>query len=227
MYELHIGNKNYSSWSLRPWILLRQLNIPFVEHIHLFTAGTSGSSWDDYRRFSPTGKVPCLHADGTTAWDSLGITEFVAEKIATVWPRDSQARIWARCASAEMHSGFGALREQCSMNCSLEIKLHAMPEVLRKDVQRLEELWCEGLEKFGGPYLAGSEFTAVDAFFCPVASRVQTYGLHLNDTANAYAQRLLALPAMREWYAAALLEPVEPGHEEGCLKYGAVVRSFR
>lgn len=224
MYELYIGNKNYSSWSLRPWILLRQLNIPFTEHLRLF--GTD-SNWEEYRRFSPSGKVPCLHADGLTAWDSLAIAEFVAERHPAAWPADARARAWARCASAEMHSGFGTLREECSMNCALEIKLHAISPALQKDIRRIEELWCEGLDQFGGPYLAGSEFTAVDAFFCPVASRVQTYGLQLGDRAAAYAQRLLALPAIREWYAAGLLEPVEPGHEESCLKYGTVVRDLR
>lgn len=224
MYQLYIGNKNYSSWSLRPWILLRQLNIPFTEHLRLFGRD---SNWDEYRRFSPSGKVPCLHADDMTVWDSLGIAEFVAERHSAAWPADSRARAWARCASAEMHSGFATLREECSMNCALEIKLHAISAALQKDIRRIEELWCEGLAQFGGPFLAGNTFTAVDAFYCPVASRVQTYGLQLNDQAAAYAQRLLALPAMREWYGAGLLEPVEPGHEESCLKYGAVVKDLR
>ena len=227
MFELYIGNKNYSSWSLRPWILLRQLNIPFAEHLRLLADGASGSSWSEYRRFSPSGKVPCLLADGIAVWDSLAIAEFVAERHAGAWPANAHARSWARSASAEMHSGFGALREQCSMNCALEIKLHAVPDALQKDIRRVEELWCEGLDRFGGPYLAGSEFTTVDAFFCPVASRIRTYGLELGDRAAAYAHRLLDLPAMREWHADALLEPVEPGHEESCLKYGAVVRNLR
>ena len=230
MYELYIGNKNYSSWSLRPWILLRQLNIPFTEHLRIFATDSDSSfnsNWDKFRQFSPSGKVPCLHADGMTVWDSLAIAEFVAERHTAVWPKDSQARTWARCASAEMHSGFSALREQCSMNCALEIRLHEISDALQKDIRRLEELWCEGLDKFGGPYLAGSEFTAVDAFFCPVAIRVQNYGLQLGDRAAAYAQRLLALPAMREWYAAGLLEPIEPKHEEDCLKYGAVIKDRR
>jgi glutathione S-transferase len=224
MYELYIGNKNYSSWSLRPWILLRQLNIPFKEHMRLF--GT-GSNWEEYRRFSPSGKVPCLIAGDTMAWDSLAIAEFIAERHADTWPGEQKARTWARCASAEMHSGFGTLREQCSMNCALEIQLHAVPEELRKDIRRIEELWCEGLDRFGGPWLAGSSFTAVDAFFCPIASRVQTYHLQLGDRAAAYARRLLELPAMQEWYSAALLEKAEPGHEESCLKYGTVIRDRR
>jgi glutathione S-transferase len=226
MYELYIGNKNYSSWSLRPWILLRQLKIPFTEQLHLFG---EDSNWDEFRRFSPSGKVPCLHApdEKIISWDSLAIAEFIAERHPAAWPADARARAWARCASAEMHSGFSALREQCSMNCALEIGLHAIPDTLQKDIRRVEELWCEGLDQFGGPYLAGNAFTVVDAFFCPVASRVQTYGLQMNDRAAAYAQQLLALPAMREWYAAALREPTEQGHEESCLKYGKVIRDKR
>jgi len=224
MFDLYIANKNYSSWSLRPWILMQQLGIPFVEHLVSFSAG---SNWHDFRRFSPTGKVPCLHDGDVNIWDSLGIAEFLAEHYPAVWPAEAAARAWARCASAEMHSGFGALREQCSMNCAVEIRLHAMPAELQKDIARIEELWCEGIEKFGGPFLAGAPFTAVDAFFCPVAFRVQTYGIKLNDTAATYAQRLLNLPAMQQWQAAALLEPLEAEHENGCLRYGTLVASKR
>lgn len=229
MYELYIGNKNYSSWSLRPWILLRQLGIPFVEHVELFAenGNRDGAHGPRFRRFSPSGKVPCLHADGNVVWDSLAIAEFVAERHAQVWPAAAPARAWARSASAEMHSGFGTLREQCSMNCALEIELHEISSALKKDIDRVEELWCEGLARFGGPFLAGAAFTAVDAFYCPVALRVLGYGLTLNATASAYAQRLLELPAMQEWVAAGLKEPVEPEHEADCLKYGALVLNKR
>lgn len=226
MYDLHIGNKNYSSWSLRPWILLRQLNIPFVEHVEMFALG-GDSNWESYRKFSPSGKVPALHVDGCLVWDSLAIVEFIAERHAGAWPADAVARAWARSASAEMHSGLGALREQCSMNCALEIRLHEVSAALQKDVDRVQELWSEGLRRFGGPFLAGSEFTIVDAFFCPVAIRVQGYGLQLDAAASAYANRLLGLPAMQEWIAAGLKEAVEPDHEESCKKYGAVVRDKR
>ena len=162
MFDLYIANKNYSSWSLRPWILMQQLGIPFIEHLVPFQVG---SNWDDFRRFSPTGKVPCLHTDVGTIWDSLAITEFLAEHHPSVWPHASAARVWARCASAEMHSGFAVLREQCSMNCAIEVRLHTISAALQKDIARVEELWCEGIEKFGGPFLAGRDFTAVDAFF--------------------------------------------------------------
>lgn len=226
MYDLYIANKNYSSWSLRPWILLRQLKIPFAEHLETFNNGLR-SNWDEFRRFSPTGKVPCLHADGQIVWDSLAISEFVAEQYPKAWPMDAAARAWARSASAEMHSGFSVLREECSMNCSIQVRLHAVSPALRKDIDRIQELWCEGLATFGGAFLAGAEFTVVDAFYCPVAIRVQTYGLQLNPTAAAYAKRLLELPAMQEWFAAALQEPVEPEHEESCLKYGVLISDRR
>jgi glutathione S-transferase len=109
MYELYIANKNYSSWSLRPWVLLRELGIPFVEHLLRFG---ETADWNDYRKISPTGKVPCLRDGSTSVWDSLAIIEYVAERHAGVWPADAAARAWARCAAAEMHSGFSALRSR-------------------------------------------------------------------------------------------------------------------
>ncbi|WP_329956124.1 glutathione S-transferase, partial [Collimonas silvisoli] len=114
MYELYIANKNYSSWSLRPWVLMRELGLTFNEHIVPFTDEAVGSNWDTFRSFSPSGKVPALIHDGTSLWDSLGIVEYLAERHEGVWPNDPQARAWARCAAAEMHSGFGALRQNCT-----------------------------------------------------------------------------------------------------------------
>lgn len=225
MYTLYIGNKNYSSWSLRPWALLRELVIPFEERLMPFSPG---SSWREFREFSPTGRVPCL-VDGTvTVWDSLGITEYLAERHTTVWPKDATARAWARCAAAEMHSGFGELRNRCTMNCGIRVKLSGMPPELEKEIARLEEIWGEGLERFGGPYLAGKSFTAVDAFFTPVAFRVQTYGLKLEERSRAYVNRLLALPALESWYAAALAETWrEPAHEDEAKAAGSWVADFR
>ena len=121
MYELYIGNKNYSSWSLRPWVLMSELGIVFAEHVVAFDPGTS---WTKFRAFSPSGKVPCLVDGSTVVWDSLGITEYLAERHAGVWPGEAAARAWARCAAAEMHSGFGALRNTCAMNCGLRVRLH-------------------------------------------------------------------------------------------------------
>ncbi len=203
MYTLWIANKNYSSWSLRPWVLMRAQGIAFGERLQPFgeTGGDSG-----FGRFSPSGKVPCLHDGSTVVWDSLAIVEYLAERHAGVWPADPLARAWARCAAAEMHSGFGALRNICSMNCGVRVRLYEVSASLRADLARLEALWGEGLARHGGPWLAGVEFSAVDAFFAPVAFRVQTYGLQLGETAHGYVDRLLALPAMRQWYAQALVE---------------------
>ncbi|MFL6576134.1 MAG: glutathione S-transferase family protein [Povalibacter sp.] len=225
MYELYIGNKNYSSWSLRPWLLMRELEIAFTEHLVPFA---DGSSFDEFRKFSPTGKVPCLVDDGSVIWDSFGITEYLAERHAQVWPSEPKARAWARCAAAEMHSGFSALRNYCTMNCGIRVRLDRYPQELARDVERLAELWTEGLNRFGGPYLADNRFTAVDAFFAPVAFRIQTYGLELPPAPAAYAQRLRELRGTQEWYEAALKETWrEPGHEAEARAAGTWVEDLR
>jgi glutathione S-transferase len=225
VYELYIGNKNYSSWSLRPWVLLRARGIPFQEQLRPFGRG---SNFAAFRSFSPSGKVPCL-VDGTTVvWDSLAIGEYLAERHPGLWPAAATARAWARCAAAEMHSGFGVLRSICTMNVGLRIRLHEIPPALQAEVARIDELWSEGLSRFGGPFLAGDAFTVVDAFFCPVAYRVRTYGLRLGAAASQYAGRLLDLPAMREWEAAALAETWrEVDHEAEALQQGVILADHR
>lgn len=224
--ELYITNKNYSSWSLRPWVLMRELEIAFRERLVPLTDHLRG---DPFRAFSPTGKVPCLHDGDTTVWDSLGITEYLAERHRGVWPADPAARTWARCAAAEMHAGFGALRERCTMNCGVRVRLRDGGDpALARDVARLSELWTTGLRRFGGPLLAGAMFTAVDAFFAPVAFRIQSYGLALDAAAASYATRLLALPSMQRWYADALAETWrEPAHEDEVTRTGTVVEDLR
>jgi len=224
MYELFIANKNYSSWSLRPWVLLKTLGIAFTEHLVPFTA----NSHEVYQKFSPTGRVPVLKDGATVVWDSLAIAEYVAESHANVWPTDKTARAWARSAAAEMHSGFSTLRDLCTMNCGIRVKPNAITPALAKDIARLAQLWSEGLTKFGGPFLAGETFTAVDAFYAPVAFRAQTYGLTFNPAADAYVARLLALPAMVEWYEAALAETFrEQGHEDEARGYGTWTADLR
>ena len=225
MYELYIGNRNYSSWSLRPWALMRALSIPFVEHVVPFDPGTS---WRKFRAFSPSGKVPCL-VDGTSVvWDSMAIAEYLAERHAGVWPRDPLARAWARSAAAEMHAGFAALRQRCSMNCGVRVRLAGIPPDLQRDLDRVDELWSEGLRRFGGPFLAGSGFTVADAFYCPVAYRIRTYGIELTGAARDYAGRLLQLPAMLEWEGAALAEPWrEASHEREVTEYGNITADLR
>jgi glutathione S-transferase len=225
MLELFIANKNYSSWSLRPWVLMKELGLPFEERQVPFGGDTR---YPSFKAFSPSGRVPCLLDGANPVWDSLSITEYLAEREPRVWPRDPAARAWARSAAAEMHSGFQTLRGACGMNCGLRIRLGAIGPALQADLGRIDELWRQGLARFGGPFLAGAAFTAVDAFFAPVAFRVQTYGLPLSSEAATYALRLLALPSMGEWYAAALVEPWrDPGHEEEARGSGTVLADLR
>jgi glutathione S-transferase len=225
MYQLFIANKNYSSWSLRPWVLMRELNIPFNER---FVTFESTGSFTKFRDFSPTGKVPCLQDETTTVWDSLAITEYLAERHEGVWPSDATVRAWARSAAAEMHSSFGTLRDRCTMSCGLRVRLFEIPAALRQDIARFSELWNEGLSRFGGPFLGGSSFTAVDAFYAPVAFRIQTYGLQLDANASAYAARLRNLKSMREWYTSALAETERDWpHEEDAKRLGEWLEDLR
>jgi glutathione S-transferase len=166
MYDLYIANKNYSSWSLRAWVLMRELTIAFREHLVPFG---QESSWRAYRKISPTGNVPCLVDGEIVVWDSLAITEYLAERHPAVWPSFAAARAWARSAAAEMHSGFSELRSRCSMSCGQRVRLNECPAVLERDIARLGAVWNEGLRRFGGPFLAGEAFTAVDAFYAPMA----------------------------------------------------------
>lgn len=225
MYTLYIANKNYSSWSLRPWVLMTALGIAFEERLQVFR---EGSNWEPFRQFSPVGLVPCLHDGATVVWDSLAIVEYLAERHPGVWPTDSAARTFARCAAAEMHAGFAVLRNICTMNCGLRIRLHEIPPALQSNLDRIGELWNEGLQRFGGPFLAGSDFTAVDAFYAPVAFRAQTYDLTFGGAASGYASRLLALPAMRSWYDAALTETWrEQAHEVEAREAGTILKDYR
>lgn len=225
MYQLFIGNKNYSSWSLRPWLLATELDIPFEEHLVPFD---EGSSWNKFRKFSPTGLVPCLVDGETTVWDSLAITEYLYESHPGVWPQERQARAWARCAAAEMHAGFFALRSQCSMSCGVTVSLNQVDQALQKDLDRIDELWQQGLSRFGGPFLAGQAFTAVDAFFAPVVIRLSGYQLSLSPGAMDYCQRILAVSGVKSWIEAALDEPWrETDHEEELLAVGRIVEDRR
>ena len=225
MLELYIANKNYSSWSLRPWLLMVERDIAFQEHL---VALQDGSSWDAFRVFSPNGKVPCLRDGDTVVWDSLAIAEYLAERHPGVWPAEPKARAWARSASAEMHSGFTALRSTCPMNCAVRVDLHGVDAPLQHDLSRLAELWNEGLARFGGPFLAGEAFSAVDAFFAPVAWRIQSYRLPLDEISLGYAQRLRELPGMRRWYAAGLAETVRLNDsEETARRVGTVREDLR
>jgi len=225
MYDLYIANKNYSSWSLRPWVLMRELKIAFREHSVAFG---DESSWQSFRRISPAGKVPCLVDGDIVVWESLAIVEFLAERHAGVWPAPAAARAWARSAAAEMHAGFGELRGRCSMSCGVRVRLHEFPAALERDIARLGALWNDGLRRFGGPYLAGEAFTAVDAIYAPVAFRIQSYGLTLDTVSVAYADRLLNTRSMREWYVEALKETLrDQPHDDEIAQAGRVVEDLR
>jgi glutathione S-transferase len=225
MYELYIANKNYSSWSLRPWVLMRELGIPFRERLVPFG---DESSWQNFRKISSTDKVPCLIDGGTVVWESLAIVEYLAERHGGVWSTDAGARSWSRSAASEMHAGFGELRGRCSMTCGQRIQLNEIPAALERDLARLGTLWNDGLRRFGGPYLAGGAFTAVDAFYAPVAFRIQSYGLTVDPAAAAYVDRLLQTRAMRDWYADALKETLRDQlHEDDIAQVGRVLEDLR
>ncbi|WP_224553273.1 glutathione S-transferase family protein [Pectobacterium versatile] len=225
MYQLYIANKNYSSWSLRPWVLLKALSIPFEEKLVAFAPGMAQPA---FKAFSPTAKVPCLIDGETTVWDSLAITEYLAEQHPSVWPADAKTRAWARCAAAEMHSGFTALRNICSMSCGVRVKMNEISPALSNDINRIYELWQEGLTRFGGPFLAGKQFSAVDAFFAPIVFRIKTYQLPVSPEAAAYCDHLLAQPAMQRWLKEALAETWrEAEHDEEVKKAGEVIEDLR
>ena len=213
MLQLYIGNKNYSSWSLRPWVLMRQAGIHFDEVKLRFDSFEAGSQFKrSLQAISPTGKVPVLVDGDLVVWDTLAIAETLAEQYADkhLWPQDARARAHARSVCAEMHSGFAALRGACPMN----IEAH-LPDVgaliwrdkaaVRADVQRLVEMWGALLEQHGGPMLYGN-FSIADAFFAPVCMRLLTYALPVPAEIAAYIDRVRALPAMQDWITGALAE---------------------
>lgn len=200
---------------------MTHLQIPFQEKLHVFNQ-------DDFGQFSPTALVPCLHDGETVIWESLAIVEYLGDRHPDVWPEDGAAKNWARCATAEMHAGFDHLRNNCSMSCGVRLRLRDRPEGLLKDLNRLQTLWEEGLNKFGGPFLTGEKFTAVDAFYAPVAFRVQTYNLTLSQQAMGYVNHLLALPAMQTWYEEALAEPWrDKPHDEELYELVDILEDFR
>jgi glutathione S-transferase len=210
--QLYIGNKNYSSWSLRGWLALTMAGIEF-EEVKLRLSFTPGSEFKNrLAQVAPTGRVPVLVDDGFAVWDTLAIVEYVAEKFPAhgVWPADRLARARARSLCAEMHAGFTDLRSHCPMNIEADLgavgrRLWQEQAGLRRDVERLEAMWSQQLAASGGPYLFGPA-CAADAFFAPVATRLRTYGLPVSGSAAGYVERLFALPAMRAWVAAALAE---------------------
>ncbi|WP_333840440.1 glutathione S-transferase family protein [Novosphingobium sp.] len=223
-YTLITANRNYSSWSLRPWVLMKALGIAFTDCLEPFTKPVN---YEEFRAFSPTGQVPALVDGAQTVWDSLGIVLYLAERHPGVWPEETGARAFAQCAVCEMHGGFAALRNDCTMNVGVRVQPRPMRAALVHDVARLRELFEEGLDRFGGPWLAGQAFTAIDAFYAPVAFRVRTYGLDVGR-GQAWVDHVLAHPAMRQWEAEALAETWrEASHEEELAAAGAILADYR
>jgi len=219
------ANRNYSSWSLRPWVLMKTLGIACEDRIEPFAAA---DNHDAFRAFSPSGQVPVLIDGDRTIWDSLGIVLYLAERHDGVWPKNEAARAWAMSATAEMHGGFGALRNDCTMNVGVRVHPKPASPALERNLARLAELWAEGLERFGGPWLGGSDFTAVDAFYAPVAFRVRTYGLDVGATGAAWVAQILQHPPMRDWEAAALTESWrEAEHEAELAAAGTITADYR
>lgn len=209
---LYIANKNYSSWSLRPWIAMRVAGIDFDERLIPFNDDAANP---EFRAFSPTGKVPTLVHGDLTVWESLAIIEYVhdLEPQRGVWPADRKARARARAVSAEMHAGFAALRSACPMNMRRPRAPVAGSAALDGDVERLRIMWSECLQRSGGPFLFGS-FSGADAMYAPVVNRLDVYALTEDATMLAYMDAVKALPAWRDWEAAGRAEPwVVPADE--------------
>ena len=213
MLKLYIGNKNYSSWSMRPWVLLKQAGIAFEEVALRFDGFSPSSRFKQaLAPLTPTGRVPVLVDGELVVWDTLAIAEYLAERFPdqALWPRSRAERARARSICAEMHSGFVALREACPMNIEADLReagalIWRDKPAVRADVARLVAMWQELLQAHGGPMLFG-DFSIADAYFAPVVSRLKTYALPLPADVQRYTERVLALDGVRAWVAAALAE---------------------
>ena len=203
--KLVIANKNYSSWSLRPWLVVTHFGMPFEEEQVLL----SGEGWQEkFRAISPTARVPVLIDGSLHIHESIAIIEYLAERFPdkAVWPREASQRALARAAAAEMHAGFMALRNLAPMNLRASLPGRVELDAVAGELSRIERLWSDLLEASGGPYLFGA-FTAADAMFAPLATRLRTYELPVSDVAQRYIEAIYALPAFQKWLAAALVEP--------------------
>ncbi len=210
--QLVIGNKNYSSWSMRAWVLMRHFGLAFEEIPLRLEFGADTRFQRELARYTPAGRVPVLLLDGHAVWDTLAIVEALAEALPAlpIWPRDGRDRARARSLCAEMHAGFSALRNHCPMNLEAHLpeigaRVLAAESAVRADLARIDAMWSGQLDASGGPFLF-SEFGAVDAFYAPVVARARTYALPLSPTAQAYADRVWATPAVAAWVAEALTE---------------------
>lgn len=204
--RLIIGNKNYSSWSLRVWLTLKAHNIAFEEDLRTFDVE---NEYADFFEFAPHGKVPVLIDGDLTIWETLSILEYLAEKFpeAGLWPSDAAARAKARSLSNEMHAGFLALRAACPMNMRRRIEPVPIDRAVKKDIARIEQIWADCLKTYGGPFLFGETFTIADGMFAPIVNRFAIYELSNHTATRAYSDTLTALPAWSEWADASAKEP--------------------
>jgi glutathione S-transferase len=209
--ELIIGNKNYSSWSLRPWLLLAHFDVEFSE-LQLWFQDANFKTLA--KQHSPSGRVPALRHHDVVIWDSLAICEYINEAVLAgrAWPRDLITRAHARAVVCEMHSGFQSLRTEMPMNLQRTPTGISTSANTDGDIRRITTIWRELLGRFEGPFLFG-EFSIADCFFAPVVARFQHYAVNLSGAEKDYAERILQLPAMQRWYASALAEPLDPGHD--------------
>ena len=211
--QLVIGNKNYSSWSMRPWVLMAQLGIAFDERKLRLDFGTPASTFHrEVAALSPAGRVPVLLDGGFAVWDSLAIVEYLHERFPDlgVWPADGRARARARSLCAEMHAGFAALRTHCPMNIEAHLpevgqRIWREQEAVRRDLTRIEAMWAEALAASGGPFLFGA-FSAVDAYYAPVCMRLRGYALPVSESTRAYVDQVAAASGVARWIADALQE---------------------
>jgi glutathione S-transferase len=206
--QLILGNKNYSSWSLRPWIAMKALGIPFDEIVIPFGEPIGNPEFKaKVRQYSPAEKLPVLVDGDTHVWETLAIMEYLAEKFpaAGFWPADAQARAAARVLASEMHAGFAALRGECPMNLRRPVRTRTLPAEALANVARLDAMWSDCRARHGGPFLFGA-FCAADAMYAPMVTRIHTYGVAVSREALGYVEAVMALPAFAEWKAAALQE---------------------
>jgi glutathione S-transferase len=204
MYKLYLGNKNYSSWSLRGWLVTKLSGAPFEEAMVPLAGVTPNPA--NYA-FSPSGLVPCLHDGTTVVWDTLAMAEYLAERHAGMWPADAATRAWARSITCEMHSGFGALRNDMTMCIRERVDVRPWSAALQQNIDRVVQIWNLSRARFGagGEFLCGT-ISIADCFYAPVAFRFRTYGVAPDGAAKAYLASLLAQPFVKEWERAALAE---------------------
>jgi len=206
--KLVIANKNYSSWSFRPWIAMTALGIPFEEILIPFGTPLGNPDFKErIKPYAPAGLLPALVDGDVQVWETLAIMEYLAEMFPEkhVWPADVKARAHARALASEMHAGFSALRGECPMNIRRPVRERAISAAAQANVKRIEEIWSECRAKYGGPFLFGG-FCAADAMYAPVVSRLNTYGLKVGHEARVYMDTMMALPAWGEWRKGALAE---------------------